>query len=864
MQRYLAIIATTCKCNSVHLCYGCSRTHTSSSLLFLCTMPMANVDRRAVVVSLLALFTTKPSFRQAVDDFRSLLVDQASGRTHTRPDASRGLSSWLGQRAADLHGSDTSLIHATVRDIDEHLTKAYGLSHPLDNVASRLPPDVKAAAQWLLSHHQPPVPQPGPALTPLNPAPSPRPIDASLQNLRRHRMDRIEQIAASLEPLEHIVQQAMPLHVKKMLAYTPRTVLIHAIATATDWPDANLASDMCCGLPPTGAMPDTGVFRLDDEAVCPESFSALCAKDPHWNRDLVASIAREAQDPDKAKSIQDSWDKTQKECAVGWCTPVGGGLAELNARYGEGLCRAMRRFGVEQNGGTRVCDNAAKSGHNKCTGHPERIVCESADFPIEAAGLFASILGLDGTWSMNTATCDVVAAYRRLACGDPSRTVVAQWDPRPRDEGGQRVAFFYVHGFNFGLKSAVLGYYRWSEFQTRAAVRLLPLVCCHYVDDWCIAEPTFCGSEGQHALLRFARLLGVHFDAVPYKDRLTGQQRVLPAKRQSPAFKRVFLGVETDFSNFASSGRIFITVPQPRIDKIVAMLEQAISTGELHAGVARKLCGKLQFVLGWASGRFGRAALQPLYRRAEQRYTKVGLALEMALNFLLHAIKSLTAREVCINTVGAGPPVLVWSDAMYKTAYDKSTDGDVIVEDGQLGFVVRFPGGMRGPSDAPHIPPPEHPRFVHGALACGPEVIAELEARKQQIGQLELLGAVAPYFSLAPYLKGRRVIHWIDNTAALAGIAKGYSSKPDSARIIHSFHALGLSVQADVHFEYVASEANVADLPSRGEFEFLTTNLGSTLVPLRIPPLSNWLSPEDAAAHARPTSPKTRGGKRSR
>ena len=129
-------------------------------------MPMANVDRRAVVVALLALFATKPSFRQAVDDFRSLLVDQASGRTHTRPDASRGLSSWLGQRAADLHGSDTSLIHATVRDIDEHLNKAYGLSHPLDNVASRLPPDVKAVAQWLLNHHQPPVPQPGPRRPP--------------------------------------------------------------------------------------------------------------------------------------------------------------------------------------------------------------------------------------------------------------------------------------------------------------------------------------------------------------------------------------------------------------------------------------------------------------------------------------------------------------------------------------------------------------------------------------------------------------------------------------------------------------------------------------------------------------------------
>ena len=109
-------------------------------------------------------------------------------------------------------------------------------------------------------------------------------------------------------------------------------------------------------------------------------------------------------------------------------------------------------------------------------------------------------------------------------------------------------------------------------------------------------------------------------------------------------------------------------------------------------------------------------------------------------------------------------------------------------------------------------------------------------------------------------------MHWIDNTAALAGIAKGYSSKPDSARIIHAFHALGVKLDVDTHFEYVASEANVADLPSRGEFEFLEHNLGSTLVPLTIPPLDTWLSPEQAVAHtASATSvPPKRGGKRAR
>ena len=70
---------------------------------------------------------------------------------------------------------------------------------------------------------------------------------------------------------------------------------------------------------------------------------------------------------------------------------------------------------------------------------------------------------------MNVATNDVVAAFRRVACADPRLTIVAQWDPRPVAVGGQRVALFYVQGFNFGLKSAVMAYNAVSELQTRAA-----------------------------------------------------------------------------------------------------------------------------------------------------------------------------------------------------------------------------------------------------------------------------------------------------------------------------------------------------------------------------------------------------------
>jgi hypothetical protein len=40
------------------------------------------------------------------------------------------------------------------------------------------------------------------------------------------------------------------------------------------------------------------------------------------------------------------------------------------------------------------------------------------------------------------------------------------------------------------------------------------------------------------------------------------------------------------------------------------------------------------------------------------------------------------------------------------------------------------------------------------------------------IGQLELLAAVVPYVSLAERLRGRRVIHWMDNTRSIAALIR--------------------------------------------------------------------------------------------
>jgi hypothetical protein len=125
------------------------------------------------------------------------------------------------------------------------------------------------------------------------------------------------------------------------------------------------------------------------------------------------------------------------------------------------------------------------------------------------------------------------------------------------------------------------------------------------------------------------------------------------------------------------------------------------------------------------------------------------------------------------------------------------------------------------------------------------EFLERFQLRKQYIGQLELLAAVAVYLTFPDETRGRRVLHWIDNTSALAALIKGYARAEDSARIVQAFHAFNLGLQADAWFEYVASKANIADLPSRGEFAELE-RLRSTERPAVMPAVADWFDAAEA------------------
>ena len=79
-------------------------------------------------------------------------------------------------------------------------------------------------------------------------------------------------------------------------------------------------------------------------------------------------------------------------------------------------------------------------------------------------------------------------------------------------------------------------------------------------------------------------------------------------------------------------------------------------------------------------------------------------------------------------------------------------------------------------------------------------------------------------------LAGRRVLHWIDNSSAVAALVKGYSAQPDSARIVHAVHATLAGLATRAWFEYVRTDANVADEPSCADLSGVRCALGAAMV----------------------------------
>jgi hypothetical protein len=322
----------------------------------------------------------------------------------------------------------------------------------------------------------------------------------------------------------------------------------------------------------------------------------------------------------------------------------------------------------------------------------------------------------------------------------------------------------------------------------------------------CPCEPTVCVDSGQLAMRRLHELLGVPFSDV---------------KHVIAEESNIFLGVVSDFSELPSEGMVSMRVCPERRERLIETLQDAINSQILEPREAESLDGKLLFVMLSVYGVVGRAALAALRSHARGVSSEVTPSLMVALEFLHDFMyESPVFRVPALPPVEC--PVLVWSDAMFTRGDKRLAIPEAGCEAG-LGFVVYSP--YTG-------------AFVHAEEQMPPSTLARLfKPHEQYIGILECWAAAAVATSVPELLRDRLVIHFIDNQGSLHNMLTAKSRDFDSARIVHGAASALMRLNARVWYEYVPSDANIADLPSRSEWSFVE-RLASKRVPFVAPTLT--------------------------
>ena len=205
--------------------------------------------------------------------------------------------------------------------------------------------------------------------------------------------------------------------------------------------------------------------------------------------------------------------------------------------------------------------------------------------------------------------------------------------------------------------------------------------------------------------------------------------------------------------------------------------------------------GKLGFTLTHTYGRVGRAATQPLVQREHyDTSSQLTPAILSCFDFFEALLPHMPPLEVS-TTPPTRPPLIIYSDAASFDLPSGQTHSE-------LAFTIIDPESPSTPVFSISIMPPEfYPLLT--------------SFNQKYINIAEALALAAPVFSCPDLLRDRSFIHFVDNTFALSLFVHGYAHKHECAAIVNQYYLRLASLNACPYFEWVPSEANLADLPSR-------------------------------------------------
>jgi hypothetical protein len=558
---------------------------------------------------------------------------------------------------------------------------------------------------------------------------------------------------------------------------------------------------MIKGFPVTGIIDQPGVFDRDERCAPEISRRQLHRHGRKQAKELLRNSKPSIEEGIGEKNMETlNWEACEMEVQAGAMEkPIL--LTELIEKNEQFV--PTSRFGVIQADPSkpsgykhRPIDNCKRSWLNRATAvrTPAQLV-KIDDLTAGIAYLKETSDKLNKPVQIKLAKGDHKTAYKQIAIRESQKPYLYIVCRNPVD--GKMYAFKPV-ALVFGSTAAVINYNMCSLAVTRILRKLFKLPVLSYFDDFVI--PTVENkTDSEDSVLDIFN--GVN-DLIGF---------VVHKGKEEYGTIVAFLGIVFDLSE---EDFLTLKIDESRKNKLLKSCEDALKSKRLYPSEAGTLAGKLSFAQSVAWGRIGRAMLKALYYRQQcpAYLCKVSPEIENSINWFKYALLN--------NVFQSNFRISEWNKERIPChIYTDAASSGVLAA---IGFWQQTLGEA-STCIADNKEPPTGSAIEKNPPLCVTHKFDNYELKHRNIQLLEALAVLAFLEQCGEKFRNQSVVFWIDNTAAQSPIQRGYTSRDPMRRVVHRIWKLLADLRISMWCERVHSSTNVADDPSRKDFE--TTDL---------------------------------------
>ena len=558
----------------------------------------------------------------------------------------------------------------------------------------------------------------------------------------------------------------------KKLGRKPRSALMELLGKQYGVEDTAVPTLCLTGMPIVGKALESPFFY---PYRVPASITiAELLKTSPLRRPLALKRVKMMAEAGGIQMAQAIWDKTLKEVRAG--TMAGPfTLKEMLDKHGQYL-NLVPSFGLKQGEKYRRRDDHSASHNNLAAERTQQINMAMVDYLMVMVSSMAKRFNKE----LLIATEDMAGAYRQVPLSDSQVriSVTAVYNPQTKQP-----SLFEIYGQPFGAAHAVPNFYRLAEWVCRLLIRAFHLLVDHFFDDYFAVVRRGESQASLFCLQEAFKVLGVVLD---------------DEKSQPPSDFAMVLGVAFNTRSLHDQ-KLLLVEPKPtRVTNLTTLINKILDDNFLSPSLAASLLGKFGFLCSTLFGKVGRCCTQAVRARQYGNPDEVTLTRELRISLHLMILFANTAPRRELSLDRQLPPLLLYTDA-----------SDV-------------PGRQQGQWITGAVLIDPHTMLISYTSWIVPSaVIASFLPKKTYMGQLEILACPIALNTWPDILQNRQVLLFIDNDAAAACLVRGYSPRQDSCALVGDFWLAASSSKLSVYIDRVESKSNLADGPSRLNFDLM-------------------------------------------